>query len=95
MNGVPLADNIAETGELAPVRDAFELLSKPTLNLSDDDLLMIANDLRAKRIRFLKGQADRPGATAPKRRKVEVTEESKELVTQHLLGELTNLKLDI
>jgi hypothetical protein len=96
MTGVPLADKIAEQGEPIDAVDSFELLSKPTLKLTDFDLLKIANDLRAKRVRFLKGVADRPGRTAlPKKEKPEVTEESKTAITSHLLGELDNLKLDL
>ena len=59
---------------------------------SDDDLLRIANDLRAKRRKFLQGIADKPGVTG--RKKAEpVSPEAKAATTQHLLGELDSLKL--
>lgn len=94
--GIPLADKIAEHGEQLPYGIAWELLSKPTLNLTDNDLLKVANDLRAKRIKFLQGQADRPGATA-RIAKPKPTEEEKQMRTAHIKQslDLGNLKLDI
>ena len=59
MTGVPLADQLSEAGEPLPPLDSFALLSKPTLELTDTDLLLIANDLRAKRRKFLQGIADK------------------------------------
>lgn len=89
MNGVPLADKLSESGELIPPTDSFELLSKPTLDLTDEQLLLIANDLRAKRVRFLKGIADKPA-----RAKAEpVSDEAKKATTEHLLNELDGLQL--
>jgi len=89
---IPNADQLAEAGEPLPPRDSFDLLSKPTLELTDTDLLLIANDLRAKRRKFLTGVADKPGNTG--RKKAEpITEEAKAATTQHLLGELDSLKL--
>lgn len=92
MSNIPLADQLAEAGELIPPKDSFELLSKPTQELSDTDLLLIANDLRAKRRKFLTGIADKPGSTG--RKKAEpVTDEQKAATTQHLLGELDSMQL--
>ena len=94
--GIPLADKIEEHGEQLPYGIAWELLSKPTLELSDNDLLKVANDLRAKRIKFLQGQADRPGSTA-RIAKAKPTAEEKAMRTAHLKQslDLGNLKLDI
>jgi hypothetical protein len=93
MNGLPLVDQLSEAGEQLPPRDSFDLLSKPTLELSNTELLLIANDLRAKRRKFLQGVADKPASA---RKKAEpITAEAKEATTQHLLGELDSLKLDL
>ena len=92
MSNIPLADQLAEAGELLPPRDSFELLSKPTQELTDQDLLLIANDLRAKRRKFLTGIADKPGITG--RKKAEpVTDEAKAATTAHLMGELDSMQL--
>jgi hypothetical protein len=89
---IPHADQLAEAGEPLPPQDSFALLSKPTLELTDFDLLRIANDLRAKRRKFLTGIADKPGISA--RKKAEpVTDEAKAATTQHLLGELDSMQL--
>ena len=90
---IPLADQLAEAGEQIPPADSFALLSKPTQELTDFDLLRIANDLRAKRRKFLQGIADNSGSTRKKKAEP-VTEEAKAATTQHLLGELDTLKLD-
>lgn len=94
---VPLADQIEEQGKLADFGIAFELLSKPTLELSDFDLLKIANDLRAKRIKFLQGQADRPGSTRavakPKPTAEEKAARTEHLKTQLKLGGLGGLEI--
>lgn len=91
MNGVPLADQLKDAGELIPPTDSFALLSKPTQELTDMDLLLIANDLRAKRVRFLRGIADKPT-----RAKAEpVSPEAKKATTEHLLNELDGLQLTL
>ena len=87
MNGIPLTDQLEEQGEQMPYGIAFELLSKPTLEFSDHQLLLVANDLRAKRVKFLNGQADRPGATARKRLP-KPTPEEKAARTEHLKQQL-------
>ena len=93
---VPQADKLAEEGEQMPYGISFELLSKPTLELSDHELLLIANDLRAKRMRFLQGQADRPGGTA-RIAKPKPTPEEKaartEFLKQQLKGSLDGLEI--
>lgn len=84
---IPQADKIAEHGEQLDYGIAFSLLSKPTLELTDHDLLLIANDLRAKRIKFLQGVADRPGGTA-RITKPKPTPEEKAARTEHLKQQL-------
>lgn len=91
---IPQADKLAEQGELMPFGIAFELLSKPTLELSDHELLLIANDLRAKRIKFLQGQADRPGSTA-RVTKPKPTEEEKAARTEFVKNQLKLGDLEI
>jgi hypothetical protein len=86
---VPLADKIAEKGEQMDYGIAFSLLSKPTLELTDHDLLLIANDLRAKRVKFLQGIADRPGSTR-RVTKAKPTEEEKAARTEHLKQQLAS-----
>jgi len=90
-----LVDQLSDAGELIPPKDSFELLSKPTQELSDTDLLLIANDLRAKRRKFLQGIADKPGTVGNRKKAEPITEEAKQATTQHLLGELDSLKLDL
>jgi hypothetical protein len=90
---LPLVEQLSEAGELLPPKDSFELLSKPTLDLSDEELLLIANDLRAKRRKFLQGIADKPAVT---RKKADpITAEQKAATTAHLLGELDGLTLTL
>jgi hypothetical protein len=93
MSNIPLADQLAEAGELIPPRDSFELLSKPIGDLTDDDLLRIANDLRAKRRKFLQGIADKPGTVGNRKKAEPVTDEQKKATTAHLLGELDSMQL--
>jgi hypothetical protein len=87
MNGIPLADKLEEQGEQMPFGIAFELLSKPTLEFTDHELLLVANDLRAKRVKFLSGVADRPGATK-RVTKPKPTDEEKAARTEHLRNQL-------
>lgn len=93
MSNIPLADQLAEAGELLPPKDSFDLLSKPTQELSDTDLLLIANDLRAKRRKFLQGIADKPGTIGNRKKAEPVTDEQKAATTAHLLGELDAMQL--
>lgn len=92
MNNIPQADALTDQGEMLDYGIAYSLLSKPTLDLSDDDLLAIAQDLRAKRVKFLAGQADRPGKTAIAK-KPKLTEEEKAAKTGHLKNMLGNARL--
>lgn len=46
--------------ELPTDRDAYALLSAPTLSLTDEDVTVICADLRQRRERFLQGIADKP-----------------------------------
>lgn len=70
-------------------RNAYELLSKPTLELTDADVTDICTELRKKRERFLAGVKDNPPkvskAAPPK------TPEEKAALTDNLLGDIGNL----
>jgi len=93
-DGIPLASEIKDQGEMMDFGIAYTMLSKPVQQLTDFDLLLIANDLRAKRVKFLQGQADRPGRiAAPKKGKP--TEEEVAAKTEHLKNTLSNFKLDL
>jgi hypothetical protein len=70
-----------------PVRSAFDLLSKPTLELSDDEITEICVDLRARRERFLAGQKD----NIPKAAKPAANPEDKEANSAAVLGDIENL----
>ena len=80
--------DIPEQGQLAPASDSFALLSKPTAELTFEDMVTIAADLRAKRVQFLKGVADRPGGTARKA-VPKPTAEEKAARTEHLKTQLS------
>lgn len=71
------------------VRSAYDLLSKPTLDLTDKDIEDICADLRKRRERFLAGQKDNP----PKAAKVEPpkTAEEKQALSENILGDVGNL----
>jgi hypothetical protein len=74
----------------SPAGDAYALLSKPTLDLTDDEVEAICKDLRARRERFLAGQKDTQ--PKPKKEKVEMTDEMKKQTQADILAEL-DLKL--
>jgi hypothetical protein len=74
-----------ETG----ARSAFDLLSKPTLDLTDKDIEDICKDLRAKRERFLAGQKDNP--PKPKAAEPPKTAEEKAALGDSILGDVGNL----
>lgn len=84
---LPDPSTLSEEGELLPPQDSFTLLSTPVLDLSETDLVLIAEDLRAKRVAFLKGVADRPGRTALARAP-KPTPEEKKARTEHLKTQL-------
>lgn len=67
--------------------DAYALLSKPTLDLSDDEVKAICKDLRARRERFLAGQKD----AAPKPKAEPKTAEEKAALTQSIATDIENL----
>lgn len=73
--------------DLPATRDAFALLSKPTLDLTEQDIEGIVADLRQRRERFLQGIADKP-KRAPARPELDSSAEAKAARTAHLLGEL-------
>lgn len=68
-------------------RDAFTLLSKPTLDLTNDEIEVISKDLRARRERFLAGQKD----NLPKPKAEPKTAEEKKALTESVLGDLGKL----
>lgn len=68
-------------------RSAYDLLSKPTLELTDEEVEAICADLRAKRERFLAGQKDSP----PKEKKAALTAEEKKALSENILNEVGNL----
>jgi hypothetical protein len=73
----------------SPTGDAYALLSKPTLDLTDADVETICTDLRKRRERFLAGQKD----NAPKQSKpkVEMTPEAKQQNSAEVLNDIGNL----
>lgn len=73
----------------AAKQDAYALLSRPTLELSDQDILDIIENLRARRIRSLTtGKPDKPVAEAKAARKGKVTDEEKAANTARILSQL-------
>jgi tartrate dehydratase beta subunit/fumarate hydratase class I family protein len=75
----------------APTEDAYSLLTRPTLEITDEQLEIIVANLRARRAAYMAGTADRPdkpkaASAAPK------TAAEKDALTKALLGEL-DLKL--
>lgn len=67
---------------------AYDLLSKPIADISDDDLAIIVDDLRKRRAFYTSGKADRPD----KPPKTEPTAASKKQATLDILAGL-DLKL--
>lgn len=70
-------------------RSAYDLLSKPTLELSEDEIKLICEDLRKRRERFLAGQKDNP--PKPKKAEPPKTAEEKAALSDSVLGDVTNL----
>lgn len=70
--------------QLPQTRNAHELLSKPTLELSDADVEAIVSDLRQRRERYLQGVQDKP----QKKPKAAATPEEIAARTQSLLEDL-------
>jgi hypothetical protein len=75
------------TTQPQPARSAYDLLSKETLALTDDEVDDICKDLRARRERFLAGQKD----NAPKPKAEPKTTEEKAALTQSVIGDIGNL----
>ena len=69
------------------IRDAYTLLSKPTLELTDQDIEDICKDLRARRERYLAGQKDNP----PKKAAPPKSAEEKAALTDSIIGDVGNL----
>jgi hypothetical protein len=79
----------------APAIGAYELLSKPTLELTDAEVDIIIADLRRRRTQFLStGKPDKPKAEA-KAKAEPLSKEAKAANTAALLAPLTMPKLDI
>lgn len=68
-------------------RNAYELLSKPTLTLTEDEITAIVADLRTRRERFLQGIADKPVRKA----KEEQTPEQRQANVESLISNLDTL----
>lgn len=73
----------------SPTGDAYALLSKPTLDLTDAEIEAICKDLRARRERFLLGQADKPPKQS--KPKVEMTPEAKQQAAAEVLSDIGKL----
>lgn len=74
---------------MSDTRSAYDLLSKPTLELTDDEIKAICVDLRARRERFLAGQKDNP--PKPKKAEPPKTAEEKAAISENILGDVANL----
>jgi hypothetical protein len=75
-----------------PPGDAYALLSKPTAALSEDEIKLICQDLRHRRIKFLEGKADKPERRAAAKPKA--TPEEKAAATEQLrIGLLGSLEI--
>lgn len=72
-----------------PTGDAYALLSKPTLELTEAEIEAICKDLRARRERFLAGQKD----NQPKPKKVSepLTPEAKQQAAAEVLDDVSKL----
>lgn len=81
---------MASEPQIPSARDAFELLSKPTLQLTADDITGICKDLRQRRERFLQGIADKP-ARKPAAASVDKSPEAKAARTASLELDLDNI----
>lgn len=81
-----MATNPDDEGQL----DAYALLSKPTLDLTDPEVERIVTDLQARRKLYLStGKPDAPKkAKAPAEPKKKATDEEKARNTALLLGQL-------
>lgn len=80
------------TTEIPETGDAYALLSKPTLQLSDAEIEVICVDLRKRRERFLMGQKDAaPKKAAAPKVKLDESPEAKKQRSADLLGDIGNL----
>lgn len=70
--------------------DAYALLSKPTLDLSDKEIEVICIDLRKRRERFLAGQKDNL-PKKPKAAAAPMTDEAKQQAAAEILDGIGNL----
>lgn len=78
----------APTSPTTPaVEDAYSLLTRPTLEITDAQLVVIVENLRARRKAYMEGTADRPDKpkAAPAKPK---TQSEKDLLTKSLLAVL-------
>jgi hypothetical protein len=74
----------------APIGDAYALLSKPTLELTPEEIKAICADLRQRRERFLAGQKDNQPKPA-KKAVVPMTDEAKQQASAEILNDIGNL----
>lgn len=70
--------------------DAYALLSKPTLELTDAEIEVIVLDLRKRRERFLAGQKDNL-PKKPKAAKPVLTDEAKQQAAAEILDGIGDL----
>ena len=75
---------MAEPSPLPDTRDAFALLSKPTLQLTDEEVTLVCADLRKRREAFLQGRADKP----PRKAAPQKSPEEKQALLAGLEAEL-------
>lgn len=73
--------------ELPAAIDAYELLSKPTNDLTDDEVKAIVEDLRRRRQAYVKtGKVDKPKKEKAAAKKLDADEKARN--TQLLLAQL-------
>jgi len=73
--------------------DAYSLLSRPTLELTDDEVEIVVQDLRRRRDLFVKtGKPDKAKADSAKAKAIPVDEAQKAANTKALLAQLKIFK---
>ncbi len=89
----PVSSSKALTVAAPATPDAYELLSKPTLDLTDAEVAMVVEDLRKRRKAYVQtGKVDKPKAI--KAAAVKLDKDEKARNTQLLLAQLNIPSLD-
>ncbi len=70
-----------------PVEDAYSLLTRPTLELTDAQLVIILENLRKRRAAYMAGTADRPDKPKAASAKPK-TQQEKDDLTKSLLADM-------